>query len=77
MKFRVLIKDPDVLHDALDESLAKEDIPADDAEEREMIVEHRREKILELCSRWFEYSEYLKIEIDTEEKTCIVVPAKS
>jgi len=77
MKFRVSVKDPDVLHDAIDDALKKEEITAEDADEREMIIEHRKEKLHELCSTWFEYSEYLTVEIDTEAKTCVVVPRKS
>lgn len=30
----------------------------------------------ELCKKWFEYGEYLTVEIDTDAKTCTVVPVK-
>jgi hypothetical protein len=33
-------------------------------------------KVQELCSTWFSYGEYLTVEIDTEAKTCTVLPAR-
>jgi hypothetical protein len=76
VKFQVLMKDPDVLDDAI-----KEAIEADpslksiaDEDEREAAAEVRRGKVHKLCSRWFEYGEYLNVEIDTDAQTCVVVP---
>lgn len=77
MKFKVSMKDPDTLHDAIQEAVDKElaDDPKLDDEERELLAECRREKIAGLCSKWFEYGEYLRVEIDTDAKTCTVLPA--
>ncbi len=73
MKFTVSMKDPDTLHDAIDEAV-KSDLATTglDADEQELLAESRREKISELCGKWFRYGEYLDVEIDTEAGTCIV-----
>lgn len=75
MKFRVTMKDPDTLHDAITEaveiSLAVE---IDDQEERDALAAIRVEKIQKLAGKWFEYDEYLTVEIDTEAGTCTVCP---
>lgn len=75
MKFKVTMKDPDTLHDAIEEAVKRElasvkELTEDD---REALQEPRREKISDLCSQWFEYGEYLTVEIDTEAGTCVVV----
>lgn len=73
MKFRVTMKDPDTLHDAIQEAVEAEvkslNLPADEAE---AISEKRREKIDDICRKWFGYGEYLTVEIDTDAKTCTV-----
>jgi hypothetical protein len=51
MKFRVTMKDPDTLNDAIEEAVEKQ-----------------------MCGRWFGYGEYLTVEIDTDAKTCTVIP---
>lgn len=78
MKLSVSMKDPDVLHDAIREAVVKEvsAMQGVDKDERESIVELRMEKVCRLCEKWFEYSEYLNVEIDTDAMTCIVVPVK-
>jgi hypothetical protein len=45
-----------------------------DAEEREAVAEVKRRKVGEVMGKWFEYGEYLTVEIDTEAGTCVVVP---
>ena len=47
-----------------------------DKDEREAVAAIRKEKLHDLCRQWFEYGEYLVVEIDTEAKTCTVVPVK-
>ena len=76
MKFRVTMKDPDTLHDAINESVTEEvnDLNWSKAE-KEGAVEIRAESIREVCKAWFKWSEYLTVEIDTEAKTCVVVKA--
>lgn len=75
MKFRVTMKDPDQLHEAIDKEIQKDPALASfDKDEREAVSEVRREKLHELARQWFEYEEYLTVEIDTESKTCTVIP---
>jgi hypothetical protein len=74
MKFKVTMKDPDTLYDA--EVLAvKRDVdavPGLSSEEREAVIEKRREAISEVTRRWFRYGEYLTVEIDTDARTARV-----
>jgi hypothetical protein len=73
MIFRVYMKDPDVLHDGIDDALNEElsDMSEDEAEVIRVI---RHEKAADIASTWFEYGEYLTVEIDTENQTIRVVP---
>lgn len=76
MKFRVTMKDPDTLYDAAQEA-AEENLASVDniaEHEKETLVEGRVEDLKEVASKWFEYGEYLTVEIDTEAKTCVVIP---
>jgi len=76
MKFRVTMKDPDVLHDAIQEAVAEcaAALTGIDEDERPAVAEKRCEKVAELCGTWFGYDEYLTVEIDTDAKTCVVIP---
>lgn len=75
MKFKVYMKDTDVLHeginDALDEELKASGLPDD---EQEALRELRYEKASDVADKWFQYGEYLTVEIDTEKETIRVVP---
>jgi hypothetical protein len=75
MKFKVQMKDPDTLHDAIEDAVTEElkSIAGLDDDDRNALSETRREKVTELCNKWFEYGEYLTVEIDTEASTCTVV----
>lgn len=75
MKFKVTLKDPDTLYDAITEALEGEfkDLPDDEAEAAREV---RREKVDLVAAKWFEYGEYLTVEIDTVAETCVVVPAE-
>lgn len=77
MKFKVTMKDPDTLHDAIRDAVAENvgSMEGLDNEEKAEIATIRREKVAELCSKWFKYSEYLTVEIDTDLMTCTVVEA--
>lgn len=76
MKFKVLLKDPDALHDcivnAVDKDITQTLGSLLDLSERNLLKESRVEKIQELCLEWFKFGEYLEVEIDTEAKTCTV-----
>jgi len=73
MKFRVTMKDPDTLHEAIDEALDKTMPPQLTREEWEGIREVRHDDVSNITAKWFEYGEYLTVEIDTERNTCVVV----
>jgi hypothetical protein len=81
MKFIVSMKDPDTLHDAITEAVESPDYDPKafdglDDDEIEEVKQKRIEKISKLCcDRWFKWGEYLRVEIDTEAKTCTVLPA--
>lgn len=73
MKFRVTMKDPDTLDDAITEA-SKRDLPAGLSDhEKELVAEARQDETRELCQSWFEFSEYLTVEVDTVAKTCVVI----
>lgn len=78
MKFRVTMKDPDVLHDAIEEAVdsAVDKMDGLDADEREAVKDKRKENVADSCCAWFKYGEYLTVEVDTDAKTCVVVPNK-
>lgn len=74
MKFEVQMKDPDTLHDAIREAVEAEveAMPGLEADEKEGVIDTRVEKVQKQCGKWFEYSEYLTVEIDTDAGTCTV-----
>lgn len=76
MKFTVQMKDPDVLHDAIADAVRDLPLPDLSYDEAERVRDLRQETTAKLCSTWFEYGEYLRVEIDTDAKTCTVLPAK-
>lgn len=75
MKFTVTMKDPDKLHDAIADAVTADldKISGLDAEDREALFETRREAVSKITSKWFQYGEYLTVEIDTEAKTATVI----
>lgn len=75
MIFKVYMKDPDVLHDGIDEALDKGfKASGSPYDEQEAIREIHHEKAAEVASKWFQYGEYLTVEIDTKKETIRVVP---
>jgi hypothetical protein len=79
MKFKVGMKDPDTLHDAIKRAVdvSFETMGPLEDDEVDALAEVRREKMRDLCSRWFRYGEYLTVEIDTEAGTCTVIPCST
>lgn len=76
MKFKITMKDPDGVYDCIHDA-AKEwagQVTGVDEDEREGLVESKHEKLQEICKAWFEYGEYLTVEIDTETRTIAVKP---
>lgn len=77
MKIKVTMKDPDTLGDTIDDAVRTDlaRIEGLDKEDREALFEGRREKVGELCAKWFRYGEYLSVEIDTDTGTATVLAA--
>lgn len=80
MKIKVQLKDPDALFDAVQDAVHDHVVLMAEANnldygERKSLEEARVEKVLELAKRWFRWSEYLTVEIDTDAETCVVLPA--
>jgi dihydroneopterin aldolase len=70
------MKDPDCLHDAIRDAV-KEDVEKVTGifeRERENLIEDRIEEVGKACARWFQWGEYLTVEIDTDAQTAIVIP---
>ena len=74
MRFTVQMKDPDTLHDAIEEAVDADVQLIEGLEENELdaVKELRKQIITRLCAQWFEYGEYLTVEIDTDAQTCTV-----
>lgn len=75
MKFRVSMKDPDTLDDAIRDAVDRsfDGMGTLEDEEVDALAAVRKRKAKDVCSRWFRYGEYLTVEIDTEAGTCSVV----
>jgi len=74
MKFRVTMKTPDALECAIKSELEYMEPPEEYADdEKECYKEDQEQIALSVAKKWFEYGEYITVEIDTETKTCIVV----
>lgn len=75
MKFRVTMKDPDCLHDAIKEAVEADvaalDLPLDEAA---VVADVRSAKARSVCATWFRFDEYITVEIDTDAGTATVVP---
>jgi len=75
MKFTVTMKDPDALHEAVQEAAKEslEDLDLSD-DEKEVLLDKRAENLKEAAERFFEFGEYVQIEIDTKERTATLLP---
>ena len=73
MKFTVIFKDPDALWEAIDDTVNELKVAGLSDDELEAVKEKRKEEIREMCGKWFEFGEYLSVEIDTDKKSCTVV----
>ena len=75
MKVKITMKDPDGVCQSVIDSIV-ENMPGGlDEEGREVLYNTRKEMIMEVISKWIWASEYLTVEIDTEEETIEVVPS--
>ena len=73
MIFRVTMKDPDTLYDAINEAV-ENGLDNFKFEEAETLKDVRFEEAQEVANKWFDYGEYLTVEIDTDKETIRVVP---
>jgi hypothetical protein len=74
MKIRIQMKDPDTLHDAIADAVHADTESISDEDERIAVKEVRTDKANKVARKWFRYGEYLTVELDTEDGSCIVVP---
>lgn len=76
MKFLVTMKTPDSLEDCISEAVNDASLDWDNVEKEflEDEIYNQTEEFKELCKKWFKYGEYITVEIDTEAKSCVVVP---
>ncbi len=71
MKFKITMKDPDGVYDCVKDAV-KESLSAIEGlseSERESLYDARRDSFNSTIGKWFEYGEYLTVEVDTEAKT--------
>lgn len=68
MKLRVTMKSPDALTDAIRDAIRQYHGEADDGE-REQIFD----EAYEAASPWFQYGEYLTVEIDTDTGSAHII----
>ena len=69
MKFRVTLKNPDVLDEAIQAAVGASLQDGTGEADREAL----QDNAMEACALWFRYGELLTVEIDTEALTCVVV----
>lgn len=74
MKFQITMKDPDGVEDAIMEAARDSvaNVSMISPDEKEELIEYRTDLIRDSLSKWFEYNEYLTVEIDTDAETCTV-----
>jgi hypothetical protein len=75
MKFRVQFKDPDGVYDSLERAAeeAVADVKGLDDEEREAILDVKRNKVSAASDVYIKWGEYLVVEFDTEDGSARVL----
>lgn len=77
MKFKVTLKDPDGVFDAVEDVVNEaEDLKNLHEQEAEAAATARKERLRAFMGAWVEYGEYVTVEFDTEAGTARVVPLK-
>lgn len=74
MKFQVVFKTPDVVHDAINKAV-QQCAPSglSDAELDEFCA-NKQDELLTFLIKWVKYAECINIEFDTELDTATVIP---
>jgi hypothetical protein len=74
MKFTVTMKDPDGLDTSIDDAIQDDESLLEMAkDEQKAVIGARKQRMRDVCKRWFEYGEYIRIEIDVEAGTATVL----
>ena len=73
MKFRVTMKTPDALDQAVQEAVLAVPMSGDNSTDIYCQQVDRMIEVEHICEKWFECGEYLTVEIDTDAQTCTVV----
>lgn len=74
MKLTITMKDPDGFYESFKDSVrASVDSLGLSSDEANAVYEVRAEQVREKLSRWFEYDEYVTIEVDLDAMTATVV----
>lgn len=77
MIFQVTMKTPDALENAIYEAAEGEVMGPSDSPEHDEKYQEVVKQATEAASKWFQYGELVKLEIDTTAGTCKVIPASS
>lgn len=74
MKFTVTMKDPDGVGASITEAVRAEvnGIAGLSEQEKDDLVETRTDEAHKAIGVWFQYGEYLTVEVDTDAGTCVV-----
>lgn len=80
MKLRITFKDPDALYECIREQVVnalpeekREEYDQMNAREQNAFIMNEVEEAQDAAREWFLYGEYVTLEIDTIERTCVVV----
>jgi len=75
MIINITLKDPDGIYDAIQDAATQqvEAIKGLSEYEKSSLIESRHTQIDKELEPWIEYSEYVRLEIDTEAKTATVI----
>jgi hypothetical protein len=78
MIIHLTMKTPNALDYACQEAAEAEAerLHGSDNATAEDAIEDIRMNLHDYCAKWFEYGEYVRLEIDTEQGTCVVIPRK-
>jgi len=78
MKFRITLKDPDGVYESVRGAVSAQVHAIDGLtpDEREKLIDARKDRLLADLSPWIDGEEYLTVEVDTEPMTCTVVKRK-
>lgn len=74
MKYRIVLKDPDGVENAIQDAVldSLRELGAMPEDEIDAVRELRREKIERDFAKWVRYGEYVTLVIDTDAGTCTV-----